>query len=74
MTTKYAKAKDTAYQWRAEYRKVKEENRSLRRVLAAAQEFIRIADDPNRLPIQYANARTMLKAQIRAVVLAVGGE
>lgn len=31
MTTKYAKAKDTAYQWRAEYRKVKEENKSLRR-------------------------------------------
>ena len=37
MSSKYAKARDTAYQWRAEYRKAQTENRSLRSVLRHAQ-------------------------------------
>ena len=79
MTTKYAKAKDTAFQWRAEYRKVKAENRSLRRVLSAAQEFITDCDritsgDLNVPPERIELRRQRLKAEVRAVVLAIGGE
>lgn len=37
MTTKFAKARDTAFQWRSEYRKAKAENRSLRQVYKHAK-------------------------------------
>jgi hypothetical protein len=39
MTTKYAKARDVAGQWKSELRKVQRENRSLRRVYAAARDL-----------------------------------
>lgn len=32
MPTKYARARDVAFQWRAEFAKVRRENRSLRKV------------------------------------------
>ena len=37
MSTKYAKARDVAFQWRAEHRKVRQENRSLRKVYETAK-------------------------------------
>lgn len=74
MTTKYAKAKNTAFQWRAEYLKVKEENRSLRHVLSAALAYIDAQSDPIRrhelIDDKYAN----LKMETRRVALAIGGE
>ena len=73
MTTKYAKAKDTAFQWRSEYRKVKEENRSLRRVMTAAVEFINVTDDPEHLLMNATTARARLKSELRAVILAAEG-
>jgi hypothetical protein len=36
VSTKYAKARDVAGQWKSELRKVQRENRSLRKVYAAA--------------------------------------
>ena len=39
MSTKYAKARDIAGQWRSEYQKVKRENASLRRVYAEAKKL-----------------------------------
>lgn len=42
MTTKYAKARDTAGQWKSELRKVQRENRSLRKVHAAARELLAV--------------------------------
>lgn len=40
MTTKYAAARDVAYQWRAEHRKTQRENKSLRRVYFAARALL----------------------------------
>lgn len=40
MTTKYAAARDVAGQWRSEFRKVKAENKSLRRVYTEAKALI----------------------------------
>jgi hypothetical protein len=39
MTTKYAKARDIAGQWKSELRKAQRENRSLRRVYSAARDL-----------------------------------
>lgn len=40
MTTKYAKARDIAGQWRSEHQKVKRENASLRRVYTEAKKLV----------------------------------
>ena len=37
MSTKYAKARDVAYQWRSECRKLQRENQSLRQVLKSSK-------------------------------------
>jgi hypothetical protein len=74
MTTKYAKAKDTAFQWRAEYRKVKEENKSLRRVLSAALAYIDVTSEPIRRHELIEEKYVNLKTQTRRVALAIGGE
>jgi hypothetical protein len=41
MGTKYAQARDTAYQWRSELRKVSREIKSLRKVYDAARALTR---------------------------------
>lgn len=40
MSTKYAKARDVAGQWKSELRKAQRENRSLRKVYAAARDLV----------------------------------
>ena len=40
MVTKYAKARDVAGQWKSELRKAQRENRSLRKVYAAARDLL----------------------------------
>jgi len=42
VTTKYAKARDVAGQWKSELRKAQRENRSLRKVHAAARELLAV--------------------------------
>jgi hypothetical protein len=44
VSTKYAKARDTAGQWKSELRKAQRENRSLRKVYAAAKDVLNILD------------------------------
>lgn len=70
MTSKYAAARDVAFQWRAEHRKVKRENESLRRVYAAAMSLIaEIEDMP--MPVPAAECRLDLKQACRNAVFAV---
>lgn len=73
MTTKYAKAKDTAYQWRAEYRKVKEENKTLRRVLAAALKYVAATSIPHTASAEAVLRANLVESMNRAV-LATGGD
>ena len=73
MTTKYAKAKDTALQWRAEYRKVKEENKTLRRVLVAALKYIAGTAIPHTASAEAALRASLVESTKRAV-LAIEGD
>jgi len=66
MATKYAAARDVAYQWRAEYRKAKSENKSLRRVYQEARALLK------RLPTD--ETTSGLRDAVRNAVLFVGGE
>lgn len=66
MATKYAAARDVAYQWRAEYRKTKRENKSLRRVYEEARVLC------ERLPKD--ETTSGLRDAVRNAVLFVGGE
>lgn len=66
MTTKYAAARDVAYQWRAEYRKAKRENKSLRRVYDEARALL------DKMPRDETTAP--LRDAVRNAVFAVGGE
>lgn len=66
MATKYAAARDVAYQWRAEYRKVKRENKSLRRVYEEARLLL------DKLPRDETTAG--LRDALRNAVFSVGGE
>lgn len=66
MASKYAAARDVAYQWRAEYRKVKRENKSLRRVYDEARSLL------DKLPRDETTAG--LRDALRNAVFSVGGE
>jgi len=66
MSTKYAAARDVAFQWRAEYRKVQRENKSLRRVYDEAKVLL------DKLPRDEKTAG--LRDAVRNAVFAVGGE
>lgn len=66
MASKYAVARDVAYQWRAEYRKAKRENKSLRRVYAEARALL------DKLPRDETTAG--LRDAVRNAVFAEGGE
>ena len=66
MTTKYAAARDVAFQWRSEYRKLQRENKSLRRVYAEARALV------DKMPRDEVTAD--LRDAVRNAVFAVGGE
>ena len=75
MTTKYAKARDTAGQWKSELRKAQRENRSLRKVYAAARDLYEelgvhalLTDEP--LPFSIKSAAYDLKVALRNAVFA----
>lgn len=67
MSTKYAKARDVAFQWRAEHRKVRQENRSLRKVYNAARilELSLVNHEP------HLQALAKLRQALNAAVFAV---
>ena len=75
MTTKYAKARDVAGQWKSELRKAQRENRSLRKVYAAARDLL---DEmalfghltSTNLPADVAAAARDLKSAMRNAVFA----
>ena len=69
MSTKYAKARDVAYQWRAEHRKTKAENRSLRHVY---KEAVKLLQAIEAVPLDFvgAEARLSLKSACRNAVFA----
>lgn len=70
MSTKYAKARDVAGQWRSEYRKQKRENATLRRALVAAQALCVTLDEAPITPSpMHIIAIENLKREIRAVEL-----
>lgn len=66
VTTKYAAARDVAFQWRAEYRKVRRENGTLRRVYKEACALL------EKLPRD--ETTSGLRDAVRNAVFAVGGE
>lgn len=66
MTTKYAAARDVAYQWRAEFRKTKRENQSLRRVYREAAALL------EKLPRDETTFN--LRDAVRNAVFVVGSE
>lgn len=73
MATKYARARDTAFQWRSEYAKLKKENRSLRSVYKHAKamsEHLAGGDGTKSLD-QLARS---LRDALKNAVFAVGGE
>lgn len=79
MSTKYAKARDVAYQWRTECRKVKQENKSLRKVFEASRQLTAFLKTTQvRLPIADAIAFdelvNRLEAVQRSAVFAVDGQ
>lgn len=69
MSTKYAKARDVAYQWRAEQRKVARENKALRDVYFAARALLQAIE---AVPLQpeAAAMRLHLKSACRNAVFA----
>jgi hypothetical protein len=75
VTTKYANARDTAGQWKSELRKVQRENRSLRKVYAAARDLYdelsvhaMLTGDP--IPWAVKSAAYDLKVALRGAVFA----
>ena len=75
MSTKYAKARDAAGQWRQEYRKQKGENASLRRILAASLALCEVLDKAPITPsVMHQIAIENLKREIRSARLYQGGE
>ena len=70
MSTKYAKARDVAYQWRAEHRKLARENKSLRRVYVAAKDLLE-AIETLPLDVDAADRRFALKDACRNAVFAL---
>lgn len=75
MSTKYAKARDVAGQWKSELRKAQRENRSLRRVYAAALDLhdelmLHAVLTRIDLPGDIAKAARALKGTMRNAVFA----
>jgi hypothetical protein len=67
MTTKLAKAKDQALNWRAECRKLKKQNAALWRVANAAQIYLDVSADGSIWPFKAKEARATLQAELAAV-------
>lgn len=70
MSTKYAKARDVAFQWRAEHRKLARENKSLRHVYVAAKALLE-AIESLPLDVDAADRRLTLKDACRNAVFAM---
>ena len=67
MSTKYAKARDAAGQWKQEYRKQKEENTSLRKILRASLALCEVLDSAPITPsVMHQVAIENLKREIKS--------
>ena len=73
MATKYAKARNVAFEWRSEYKTVKRENTSLRRVFLHARALSdHLSGKPSTKTLE--QLHKALKDSMRNAVFAVGGE